>query len=309
MHSIDARTLEIFRTVAETGSATRAAERLNSTQPSITRAIGAFEKLCGFALFERGRYGMRLTDAGSVLLESVERNFAGISMIEDAIGQLRQGLPGTLRSIAVPVVAEGVLCALLADFALAHPRVAINIRSGHSEAVLNDILTGAVDMGAVIGAPPQGFDLAVRVIGERRMKIAVPADHRLANRERVHFRELHGETFVMTVQRHNIRQAVETMMSDFGVRPLILHEVSTQRTAVELARRLGAIGFADDEVIDSFSRGDVTAVELTPPTEWSINLIYRRDRKHTQVFETFLAWLELQPPAAPPIVRDLSPDA
>lgn len=291
MHPIDARTLEIFRTIAETGSATRAAERLNSTQPSITRAIGAFEKQCGFKLFERGRYGMSLTEAGSVLLESVERNFAGLNLVQDAIAQLRLGLPGTLRTVAVPVVADGALCDLLADFARAHPRVAVNIKSAHPQTVINDILTGEVDLGAIIGTPPQGFDLEVRVIGERRMKIAVPSDHRLANRERIHFRELHRETFVMIAQPHNIRLAVEAMMNDFGVRPSVTHEVSTQRTVVELARRTGAIGFADDEVIDSVSRSDVMAIELDPPTRWNIHLIYRRDRKHSPVFETFLEWL------------------
>lgn len=291
MHPIDARTLEIFRTIAETGSATRAAERLNSTQPSITRAIGAFEKHCGFKLFERGRYGMMLTEAGSALLESVDRSFAGLTMVQEAIGQLRLGLPGTLRTVAVPVVAEGALCDLLAEFARAHPRVAINIKSAHPQTAVNDILTGEVDLGAIIGAPPQGFDLAARVIGERRMKVAVPAEHRLANRDRIHFRELHGEAFVLMVQPHNIRLAVETMMNDFGVRPSIAHEVSTQRTVVEFARRTGAIGFADDEVIDSVSRRDVMAIELDPPTRWNINLIHRRDRKQSPVFETFLGWL------------------
>lgn len=300
MHPIDARTLEVFRAVAETGSATRAAERLNSTQPSITRTIGAFEKQCGFPLFDRGRYGMTLTEAGSVLLESVERNFAGLNMIQHAIGQLRQGLPGTLRAVAVPVIAEGALCAILGDFTRAHPRVGINIKSARPEMVINDILTGDVDMGAIIGAPPQGFDLEVRVIGQRRMKLAVPSDHRLANRERVHFRELHDEAFVLIVQPHNIRLAVDTMMNDFGVRPSVIHEVSTQRTVVELARRSGAIGFADDEIIASVTNGAVKAVELDPPTAWNINLIHRRDRKYSQVFTAFRNWLEESHPIAPP---------
>ena len=292
MHPIDARTLEVFRTVAETGSATRAAERLNSTQPSITRTISAFEKQCGFSLFDRGRYGMTLTEAGSVLLESVERNFAGLNMIQHAIGQLRQGLPGTLRTVAVPVVAEGVLCDLLGDFARAHPRVGINIKAARPELVINDILTGEVDMGAIIGSPPQGFDLEARVIGQRRMKLAVPNDHRFANRERLHFRELHDEAFVLMVQPHNIRLAVDMMMNDFGVRPSVMHEMSTQRTVVEMARRCGAIGFADDEIIESAADGEVKAIELDPPTEWNINLIHRRDRKFSQVFTAFLNWLQ-----------------
>ncbi|PTS89160.1 hypothetical protein DBR17_03520 [Sphingomonas sp. HMWF008] len=300
MYPIDARTLEVFRAVAETGSATRAAERLNSTQPSITRTIGAFEKQCGFPLFDRGRYGMTLTEAGSVLLESVERNFAGLNMVQQAIGQLRQGLPGTLRAVAVPVIAEGALCTIFGAFTRAHPRIGINIKSARPEMVINDILTGDVDMGAIIGSPPQGFDLEVRVIGQRRMKLAVPNDHRLANRERVHFRELHDEAFVLIVQPHNIRLAIDTMMNDFGVRPSVIHEVSTQRTVVELARRSGAIGFADDEIIASVADGAVKAVELDPPTEWNINLIHRRDRKYSQVFTAFLNWLEEIHPIAPP---------
>ncbi|RYD66876.1 MAG: hypothetical protein EOP58_04485 [Sphingomonadales bacterium] len=146
--------------------------------------------------------------------------------------------------------------------------------------------------GRDIGSPPQGFDLEARVIGQRRMKLAVPNDHRFANRDRLHFRELHDEAFVLMVQPHNIRLAVDMMMNDFGVRPSVMHEMSTQRTVVEMARRCGAIGFADDEIIASAADGEVKAVELDPPTEWNINLIHRRDRKFSQVFTAFLNWLQ-----------------
>lgn len=295
MAPIDARTLEIFRAVAETGSATGAAAKLHTTQPSVTRTIGGFERLCGFALFERGRYGMTLTPAGRHLLESVERNFAGLRTVQQTIAELRSGLPGTLRLAAIPAVAETGLGATLSAFMRAHPKIGVHLNSPDPEGVINQTLAGQVDLGAITGEPPPGYDLGMVPMGERRMVLVVASHHPLAGRETVHFRELHGEPMVQLISAHSIRRAMDALLNEFGVRPSVTHEVSTQRALIELVRLSDAVGFAELDVIDRMPAGSLATIEIEPPVSWPVNLIYRRDRAHSAAFDAFLEWLARKP--------------
>jgi len=292
MVTIDPRTLDVFRAVAQTGSATRAAEQLNTTQPSVTRAIGAFEKACGFTLFERGRYGMTLTPKGAMLLHSVDRNYAGLRAIQRTISEIRDSLQGSLWAIAIPVVAEGALGSLIGAFMRDHPGVSINLKTGYPEEVVNKVALGEVDIGAIIGAPPVSSGLVALPIGRRHMTLTVAPHHRLANRQSVHIRELDGEAFVMIVRPHNIRLAIEAMIADCGVRPSRVHEATTQRSVAELGRHSDAVGFVDTEVVESLKPGSLVAVGLEPAYSWTINLIHRRVSGRSPVLTAFLAWLE-----------------
>ena len=77
--------LRAFRTVAETQSFTRAAERLNLTQSAVSRQIGALEHELGEPLFVRGRRVVRLTGFGERTLSQVVR------ILDDLDGLVGQG--------------------------------------------------------------------------------------------------------------------------------------------------------------------------------------------------------------------------
>src|SRR3990167_1368244 len=65
--------LRVFVAVAEAGSWTRAAQALGSSQPTLSRQIGALDAQVGCALFERTRRGLRMTEAGVALLAPARR--------------------------------------------------------------------------------------------------------------------------------------------------------------------------------------------------------------------------------------------
>jgi DNA-binding transcriptional LysR family regulator len=291
----DARTLEIFRAVAVTGSATRAASKLNTTQPNITRAIGVFEKDCGFALFERGRYGMTLTPAGEQLLTVVDRNWAGLKTVSKAIAELRAGPPGTLHAIAVPFLAEGALAGLLSAYLHDHPQITLSMKIHSHDRVAAQVEIGQSDIGMIIGPPPIGTDLQLLPYGESRLTLVVPEGHRFAGRAAIDVAELHGERFIQLTRPNHIRIATDAMLSNAGARPALVHEVSTQRTLVELVRHGLGLGLADLEMIQSVA--GVVPVPVTPSAAWPINLIHNGSRTHSAMLDRFLAWFARRPAA------------
>jgi DNA-binding transcriptional LysR family regulator len=288
---LNPRLLEIFRVVCETGSATSAATCLNTTQPNVTRAIGELEKFCAFKLFERGRFGMRLTPEGDSLLESVKRNYNGLVAVSRSIADIKGGVAGLLSAMALPMIVEGRLGELVARFAAATPAIGLKITSAPPDQVLNAVLSEQVDVGAIIGLPPVATDLDVIPIGQCAMMLILAANHPLTQLERIGFQDLDGQTFVQVAPPHHVRAMVDTMMANFGVRPRAVHEVTPQRAVASLVRHTGGVGFVDSYVARDFSPEAFELRTLEPQVVWPINLVSRRRGARSRACGLFLDWL------------------
>ena len=78
--------LRAFALVAETGSLTAAAARLNITQPAVSRRLRELEAELGIALVRRGANALRLTEAGARYAAAIEEGFARIRSATEALG-------------------------------------------------------------------------------------------------------------------------------------------------------------------------------------------------------------------------------
>ncbi|HEX4304283.1 MAG TPA: LysR family transcriptional regulator [Rhizomicrobium sp.] len=292
MSAPDPRALEIFRAVAETGSATSAAALLNSTQPTVTRAIAELERRCGFALFERVRLGMKLTPEGQILLETVRRNFEGLRSVQNAIDAIRHGAQGSLSGSALPVVGEGVLMELIGGFLREHPTVQMKIAASAPHVMFDALASDRIDFGVTLGPAPDPGHYETVTISRSSLMLAVNAGHRLAGARQARFAELGGEKFVQLFAPHNIRAAVDMMILNSGIRPALMHETTTQRAAVRLVECTDCVTFVDSHAAAEIASPAIVTVPLEPQIVWDINLIYRRERKHSKTFQSFLAWLK-----------------
>ena len=139
--------LRAFRTVAETQSFTRAAERLNLTQSAVSRQIGALEHELGEPLFVRGRRVVRLTGFGERTLSQVSR------ILDDLDGLAGQGARPPrrrpARSTPPPPPRRSSTCSRrCSSRSCATPGILLSFRTTPStDQTLVDILDGAVDVG------------------------------------------------------------------------------------------------------------------------------------------------------------------
>src|SRR5215217_8956431 len=123
---LDPRRLEVLRAVAEHGSFTGAADALSFTQPAISKQIAALEQQAGAALLERSPRGVRLTQAGSLLVEHAEAIAQRLSTAEEQLEALALLETGRLRLAAFPTAVATVV-AEVAAFDKAHPAVALTL--------------------------------------------------------------------------------------------------------------------------------------------------------------------------------------
>ena len=105
--------LRVLRAVAEAGSFSAAAQRLNYTQPAVSRIVAALERDLGAVLVQRECRPVRLTDAGAALVRHADDVFARLSSARleiEAISQVNGGSVslGTFSSAGTSFVVDAL---------------------------------------------------------------------------------------------------------------------------------------------------------------------------------------------------------
>lgn len=119
--------LRIFLAIAREGTLGAAARKQAQTQPTMGRRLRALEIAVGHKLFQRTRDGFVLTDEGSTLLGHAERMEEEALAIERRLAGHTQQLDGVLRLTSSEWFGAHVLTPVLAEFALLHPQVTIEL--------------------------------------------------------------------------------------------------------------------------------------------------------------------------------------
>lgn len=125
VQDLDTALLRSFVTLAETGSFGRTAGRIGRSQPAVSAQLRRLEASLGVRLFDRDTRNVRLTAEGGRLLPEARALLAAADAL---VGRFRGGeLAGVVRFGSPEDFATAHLPALLADFAAAHPRVALHV--------------------------------------------------------------------------------------------------------------------------------------------------------------------------------------
>jgi DNA-binding transcriptional LysR family regulator len=145
--------LRAFVTVASEGNLTRAAKRLHLTQPAVSLQIKSLQASLKLQLFVRTPSGMQLTDDGAKLLPFAERVLSSIAEFRQGADSLHSTLSGQL-SIGTVLDPEFIrLGAFLKRLVESYPQLSTELQHGMSGWVLNQVRSGALDVGFYLGNP------------------------------------------------------------------------------------------------------------------------------------------------------------
>lgn len=145
--------LRAFVTVAHEGNITRAAKRLHLTQPAVSLQIKSLQANLKLQLFVRTPSGMQLTDDGAKLLPFAERVLSSIAEFLQGADSLHSTLSGRL-SIGTILDPEFIrLGAFLKRLVESYPQLSTELQHGMSGWVLNQVRSGALDVGFYLGNP------------------------------------------------------------------------------------------------------------------------------------------------------------
>lgn len=174
--------LRVFLEVARRGSFTVAARSLGWTQSAVSRQISSLETALGGApLFDRLPRGVRLTEAGHVLVPYAETVAEALRGAGRELASLRELAGGRLRFGAFATADAALVPQALAAFRVRHPKVRVSREEGLTPGLLERLSAGHLDLAVVstTGRPPlESYDL--HHLLDESLYVAVPADHPLA---------------------------------------------------------------------------------------------------------------------------------
>jgi DNA-binding transcriptional LysR family regulator len=188
--------LEHFLAVVDEGTFTRAAERMNRTQPAISQSIRRLEEEVGAPLFARDVHEITLTEAGRLLADYARRL---LGMRDDAIrrvADLRTLKAGTLTIAAHEAAAVYLLPAPLRAYLQRFPDIKVGIQRSRLAEIPRQVMDREVDVGFVKEKPTFHELQTVEVHSDQMVLVAAP-QHPLVKRRDVGLRDLGSEQFVI----------------------------------------------------------------------------------------------------------------
>ena len=211
--------LRTFRVVAETLNFTRAAERLNLTQSAVSHQIKALETELGEPLFIRAKRGVKLSQAGKIALEYVERILDDAQALKERVSGREHAPVGRVRAAAATQAFVHLFATLFESFMRTHPGVELSFRTTVStDQTVTDILNGAADVGFA-SMPVYSPALQVTELFEDELVLVVGHEHKLASRDEATVEEIKRERLILFERGASIRRATDDFFKRVGIRP------------------------------------------------------------------------------------------
>lgn len=172
--------LQVFVAVAETGSFSAAARKLNRAQSVISYAIANLETQLEVALFSRGAARQPdLTEAGRALLSDARRMIGDLNALRSRAKSIRQGLEGEVSLALSVMVPSDIVVSELTSFRDHFPTVALNLFIGELGMVMDSVTSGRADIGLGGTLSRRDETLSVEKIGHSFMVPVAAPDHPL----------------------------------------------------------------------------------------------------------------------------------
>ncbi|WP_019928674.1 LysR family transcriptional regulator [Nocardia sp. BMG111209] len=190
------RKLRYFVVVAEERHFGRAAERLGIAQPPLSQRIRELERDLGARLFDRGRRGVELTEAGQILLAESRDLLARWDRARTLVGKAHRGEMDALRVGVPPEVPGRVLAALLTGFRQRYPEVRLDLLELSTAEQVRLLGDGELDAG-LLQHPIDVIGLELGPVIETPLGVVLPRDSPLAARPELTLADLAGEGLVL----------------------------------------------------------------------------------------------------------------
>jgi len=234
---MDIRTLSYYVVVAEELNITKAAEKLNMSQPPLSSQMKSLEEELNTILFIRGKRHLQLTESGQLLYRRAKEILNLTEKASSEIISMSKGMTGTISIGLVEGMAPDIAAEWFAGFMELHPQVRFRILDGNSDDLFEKLRSGIISL-AVITAPCDNSLLNSFSIGKEKMVAFLKKDHPLALNENnfVSVSDLKGERLIVPSRKALIETIYKWFRRVKG-EPNIVCEMDSYLDAAALAGR------------------------------------------------------------------------
>lgn len=229
--------LKYIVAVAEERHFGRAAERSFVSQPSLSASVKNLEEELGVTLFERGKRGVFLTEAGERIVEQARRALAEAERVKLVARQGRDPLKGILRLGIIHTIAPYLLPGLVASLRRVAPEMPLDVEENITATLDRMLRAGELD-AVILALPYEAPGVDVLPLFEENFEVVVPAKHALAKRKSVAVEDLDAGELLLLPVGHCFRDQVLDACTEFSRPP----EPGRQGNSLETLRSMVASG-------------------------------------------------------------------
>jgi DNA-binding transcriptional LysR family regulator len=293
--AVELRNLRAFVEVARCGGFTAAARALNITQSTVSKAVQQLEHDCGVSLIDRLGRGIRITEAGGIVLRRAANIQSEEENLESELAELRGLQRGRLK-LGLPVLASSVLFAeSVAAFRKRYPGIEVELQEQGSRRLEEGVRKGEVEIGASL--QPISEDFSWRSIRDEPLMALLSVQHPLSGRSSLRLEELAATPTILFEEGILLNSVIQAAYRQRKI-PLIDagRSGNTDFIMAMVAAGLG-VAFLPRIIIESRDHHSLRAVEVEDlDMWWKMALIWRRDRVLSPAARR---WLEMVAPGAP----------
>ena len=270
--------IRYFLAVAAELNFTRASEKCNVTQPSLTRAIKVLEEELGGQLFHRERANTHLSELGRIVMPHLQSMYEGSHAAKRIAQDFTHLKKTTLRVGVMCTIAPGQLVELLGAISSRYPGIELSIVDASARELYRRLVEGELEV-AIYCLPDQSEDeeLHLMPLFREQMMIVLPPSHPLADHNAIRPKDLNGGNYLNRVNCEFNGYAGKFFGE--GVTWKMVYRSERDDWILAMVKSGLGFGFMPEYAI---SDPDVVARPLVEPEFWrQVNLVTVRGRPHS----------------------------
>lgn len=276
--------------IADTGSFSRAAERCQVAQPSLSQQVLKLEEDLGAKLFDRLGRSVRLTEAGRTFLPHARSMLDQMEIARSSVEDKCADLRGSVAVGVIPTIAPYLMPGYVAAFAKKFPEAKMRIMEETTPILVEGLRNLSIDI-AILALPLRHKDLDSFPLRTEPLFAVLPKDHSRAGTKSLALKDLRGETFVMLRDGHCFRDLSISTCAHARVTPRIAFESGQFSSLLGMVAAGVGISLVPEMAIDR--NAPCQYVRLSDPRATrTIVATVLRGRTFNRVQQTFLGRLK-----------------
>lgn len=284
--NINIRSLEAFRAIIQTGSATAAAKQLELTQPGISRLLALLEEHVGFQLFYREKGRLIPSDEALALIKEVDLTLTSVERISLLAQNIFHSNLGLLKIVAPNSFIAGPLANVVAGFLKDHPQVNISLDTHSPERAREIVARRTADCG-FIQLPENHPGLICESIITSGTVCAISRENKLAKLKKIRPSDLQNENLILLGKGRYSRLQIENIFRQKNIRMRVKVETHTVAIACRFAEMNVGVAIVNELLAKQYEAAGLVLLPFSPQIKHEYGFITSAHAPMNRLTESF----------------------
>ncbi|GGD71418.1 HTH-type transcriptional activator IlvY [Lacimicrobium alkaliphilum] len=283
---MDIRSLQLFQHLATSLHFAKTAEAMFVSPSTLSRSIQRLEQECGTSLFVRDNRNVRLTAAGSQLLDFSSRTLREWQDVKTAIQRQSQVVQGELSLFCSVTASYSHLPALLERFRHRYPQVEIKLTTGDPATSVEKVRTKQVDLAIAVESPEFADELSFQHLDTLPLVLICPSYLGFTQLQQIDWRKV----AMVLPESGPSRRIVHHWLAERGIRPNVYASVAGNEAIVSMVALGCGIGIVPRPVVEqSVLANQISIISLPDIESFKLGICCLHERSSEPLIQALMA--------------------